>query len=88
MTGETFDPDGAASPMHRHGGWPRMRLAARTLFALLLGGVAVLGSIFVFRQGLLPLIDAWFQPDAGTLSAIRRIGILLAAVAGYWGYVR
>lgn len=65
-----------------------MRLAARTLFALLLGGVAVLGSIFVFRQGLLPLIDAWFQPDAGTLSAIRRIGILLAAVAGYWGYVR
>lgn len=65
-----------------------MRLAARTLFALLLGGVAVLGAIFAFRQGLLPLIDAWFQPDAGTLSAIRRIGILLFAVAGYWAYVR
>ena len=68
--------------------WPRLRLAARTLLALLLGGLAVLGSIFAFRQGLLPLIDAWLQPDAGTLSAIRRIGILLAAVAGYWVYVR
>lgn len=36
----------------------------------------------------MPLIDAWLQPDAGTLSAIRRIGILLAAVTGYWAYVR
>jgi membrane protease YdiL (CAAX protease family) len=88
MAGETLDPDSTTSSMHGRRSWPRMRLAARTLFALLLGGVAVLGAIFAFRQGLLPLIDALFQPDAGTLSAIRRIGILLAAVTGYWAYVR
>ncbi|HSD15744.1 MAG TPA: type II CAAX endopeptidase family protein [Thermomonas sp.] len=88
MADQTLEPNSSTSPMHGQRDWPRMRLAARTLFALLLGGAAVLGSIFAFRQGLLPLIDAWLQPDAGTLSAIRRIGILLAAVAGYGTYVR
>lgn len=65
----------------------RLRAAARTLGALLLGGVAVLGSIFIFRQGLLPLIDSIFHPGPRGLSAIRRAGILLAAMAGYWAYV-
>jgi hypothetical protein len=33
-----------------------MRVAGQMLGSLLLGGVAILGSIFIFRQGLLPLI--------------------------------
>lgn len=65
----------------------RLRVTARTLVSLLLGGVAVLGSIFAFRQGLLPLIDALFQPGPELLSAFRRTGILLAAIGGYWAFV-
>jgi hypothetical protein len=65
-----------------------MRVAGRTLGSLLLGGVAILGSVLVFRQGLLPLIDAVFQLGPEWLSAFRRAGIFLAALTGYWAYVR
>lgn len=65
----------------------RLRVAARMLGSLLLGGVAVLGSMFFFRQGVLPLIDTMFQPGPEWLSAFRRAGILLAAMTGYWAYV-
>lgn len=64
-----------------------MRSTARMLGSLLLGGIAVLGSVVVFRQGLLPLIDAAFQPVPEWLSGIRRAGILLSALAGYWAYM-
>lgn len=66
----------------------RFHLAARGLGSLLLGTAAVLGSIFIFRQGLLPLVERAFHPGPEWLSAVRRAGILLAAVMGYWGYVR
>jgi membrane protease YdiL (CAAX protease family) len=59
----------------------------RMLGSLLLGGVAILGSILVFRQGLLPLVEAVFQPRPELLSVFRRAGILLTAVAGYWAFV-
>jgi len=65
----------------------RMRIAGRMLGSLLLGGMATLGSVALFRQGLLPLIDAVFQPGPEWLSLFRRAGIFLAAVAGYWAYV-
>jgi CAAX protease family protein len=65
----------------------RARVAGRTLVSLLLGGVAVLGSILVLRQGLLPLIEAVFRLGPDWLSVFRRVGILLAAVGGYWAYV-
>jgi hypothetical protein len=48
----------------------------------------VLGAVLIFRQGLLPLIDAGFRPGDAWLSAIRRVGILLTAVTAYWLYVR
>jgi membrane protease YdiL (CAAX protease family) len=64
-----------------------MRATARMLGSLLLGWIAVLGSILVFRQGLLPLVDAVFQPASEWLSAFRRAGILLSALVGYWAYV-
>src|SRR5262245_54364341 len=65
----------------------RMHVAGRTLVSLLLGGMAVLGSILVFRQGLLPLIEAAFHLEPEWLSVFRRVGILLTAVGGYWAYV-
>lgn len=66
----------------------RLRVASRALGSLLLGGVAVLGPIVVFRQGLLPLLDAALHPGPEWLSALRRAGIVLSALAGYWAYVR
>ena len=65
----------------------RMRVAGRMLVSLLLGGVAILGSILVFRQGLLPLIEAAFHPGPELLSVFRRVGILLTSVTGYWAFV-
>src|SRR6185503_12835641 len=65
----------------------RMRVAGRMLGSLLLGGVAILGSILIFRQGLLPLSEAVFHPGPEWLSVFRRAGILLTAVGGYWAYV-
>ena len=65
----------------------RMRVAGQMLGSLLLGGVAILGSILVFRQGLLPLIEAAFHPGPELLSVFRRVGILLTAVTGYWAFV-
>ena len=65
----------------------RLRVAGRMLGSLLLGGVAVLGSILLFRKGLLPLIDTTFHPGPAWLSVFRRVGILLTAVGGYWAFV-
>jgi membrane protease YdiL (CAAX protease family) len=65
-----------------------MRIAGRSLGSLLLGGVAVLGSILIFRKGLLPLIEGAFHPGPELLSVFRRIGIPLSAVASYWAFVR
>jgi len=65
----------------------RTHVAGRTVVSLLLGGVAILGSILVFRQGLLPLIEAAFHLGPEWLSVFRRAGILLTAVGSYWAYV-
>ncbi|HTU68349.1 MAG TPA: hypothetical protein VMF52_20570 [Steroidobacteraceae bacterium] len=64
-----------------------MRVAGRLLGSLLLGGLAILGSILVFRKGLLPLIEAAFHPGPELLSVVRPTGIFLTAVAGYWAFV-
>ena len=87
MSSERLDP--SRTPSVAPGGIARqrMRVAGRTLGSLLLGGAAVLGSVLVFRQGLLPLIEAVFQPGPELLSGLRRAGILLSAMAGYWAYV-
>lgn len=66
----------------------RLRVASRALGSLLLGALAIMGAVLLFRQGLLPLIDAIFQPGTEWLSAFRRVGILLVAVTAYWLYVR
>lgn len=66
----------------------RWRKPAGALVSLLLGAIAILGAVLLFRQGLLPLIDTLFNPGPQWLSAFRRAGILLSAVAAYWAYVR
>jgi uncharacterized protein len=64
-----------------------MRVVGQMLGSLLLGGVAILGSMLIFRQGLLPLIEAAFHPGPELLSVFRRVGILFTAVTGYWAFV-
>lgn len=59
----------------------------RTLVSLLLGGAAILGPILLFRQGVLPLIETAFHLAPEWLSVVRRAGIFVAAVGGYWAYV-
>jgi membrane protease YdiL (CAAX protease family) len=87
MAPERVDPRSAVPKTPGGIAQQRMRVAGRMFGSLLLGGVATLGSIVLFRQGLLPQIDAVFQPGPEWLSALRRTGIILAAVAGYWAYV-
>lgn len=58
------------------------------LGSLALGWVAVSGSVLLIAKGLVPLIDRVFHPGADWLSAIRRVCVLLGAIAGYWAYVR
>ena len=80
-------PTGHALPAAARGtAWRHLRVSARTLGSLLVGGISVLGSIFLFRQGLLTLIDTTFRPSPEWLSALRRAGILVFAIAGYWAY--
>jgi uncharacterized protein len=89
---ETDSPEGIATnhavPMATENiARRRMRVAGRLLGSLLLGGVAILGSILIFRRGLLPLIEAVFHPEPELLSVFRRTGILLTAAASYWAFV-
>jgi hypothetical protein len=49
--------------------------------------VEILGSIFIFRRGVLTLIEAVFHPEPELLSVLRRTGILVTAVAGFWAFV-
>lgn len=48
----------------------------------------VLGAVAAVRLGLVPLIDLAFRPGPEWLSVFRRVGIVLAALAAYWAYVR
>ena len=79
---------GAATASTETAAGRHLRAIGGVLWALLLGGAAVLGAMFAFRQGLLPGIEAMFQPGSGALSGIRRAGIFLAAMLGYRAYVR
>ena len=65
----------------------RMRVAGQLIGSLLLGGAAILGSMLVFRKGLLPLVEVVFHLGPDALSVVRRTGILLTAVGGYWVFV-
>ena len=87
MSSERVDTSRTLSLASGNIGRRHLRVAGRMLGSLMLGGVAILGSILIFRQGLLPLIEAVFHPGPELLSVFRRAGILLTAVAGYWAFV-
>ena len=87
MSSDRFDPSRTLPAEPEGIARQRMRVTLRTLGSLLLGGVAIMGSVLVFRQGLLPLIDKVFQPGPAWLSVFRRTGISLVAMTGYWAYV-
>ena len=84
---ERVDPNATPSVTSEGIARRRLRVTVRMLGSVLLGGVAILGSVLVFRQGFLPLVDAAFHPGPEWLSAFRRAGILLSALVGYWAYV-
>lgn len=65
----------------------RLRATGRALVALMLGGLAVVGAIAAFRQGLLPVVETTFQLSPETLSIVRRLGITVSAIGAYWAYV-
>jgi len=87
MASDRFDPSRTLPAESEGIARQRIRVTLRMLGSLLLGGVAIMGSVLVFRQGLLPLIDTVFQPGPARLSVFRRAGIILVAMTGYWAYV-
>ena len=87
MPSEHVDPSRTHTSAPRSIAWRRLRATAWMLGSLLLGWVAVWGSVLVVGKGLVPLIDTVLQPESDWLSAIRRTSIFLAATVGYWAYV-
>lgn len=87
MSFKRTDP-GSILPAKALGTRQRMRLVFRTLGSLLLGWVAIWGSVLVVGKGLVPLVDTLFHPGADLLSFFRRSCIFLAVIASYWAYVR
>jgi membrane protease YdiL (CAAX protease family) len=87
---QSRDSEDSAQPPVSPGGWLRegLRRLGRTVGSLLLGGAAVLGAMFAFRQGALPLIESALGLDAAAVSAVRRVGLLCAALLAYWAFVR
>lgn len=85
---EGLGPNRSSAQAAGKGARSRLRAVGKLLVSLLLGGLAVLGSMTAFRLGLLPLIESAFQPGPSALSAIRRAGLISTALAGYWTFVR
>lgn len=77
-----------APPVHAIGRTRMVtRVVLRTSLSLLLGAIAVFGAMALIRQGLVPLVDTLFHPGPADLSVVRRIGIFVATLGGYWAYV-
>ncbi|MGO4221269.1 lysostaphin resistance A-like protein [Lysobacter sp. TAF61] len=64
------------------------RAAGQALLKLALALAAVVGCMTLYRSVLLPAQVALFQPAEATTGVLRRAGILLSALLGYWAYVR
>ena len=48
----------------------------------------LVGAVLLFRQWLLPVLQALLGLDAVATSLLRRAGVFLCAVLAYWAYVR
>lgn len=57
------------------------------LLKLFIAALFIGGAIALFRFGLLPLLGKLLSLGESELAAVRRGGILLCLLLGYWGYV-
>jgi membrane protease YdiL (CAAX protease family) len=64
------------------------RAAGQALLKLVLALAAVVGSMTLYRLALLPALVALFHPGEAATGVLRRVGILMFALLGYWAYVR
>jgi len=62
----------------------KWRVAALAIGKMLLVLAAIIAAVQVFRLLLLPQIQSAFHLDDPGTSAVRRIGILVAAILAYW----
>lgn len=88
MTTERCDTTPPPSQTHVVPRRRRPGESLRALLLLLVGGAMLLAGVAAVRQGLVPLVDAVFHPGAAWLSVVRRVGIVVTALTGYWAYVR
>jgi CAAX protease family protein len=65
-----------------------MRAGAQVFLRLMLALAAVIGSVALVRLLVVPGLQGALHLGDTTTSVLRRGGILLAALAAYWGYVR
>ncbi|HEY5851830.1 MAG TPA: CPBP family intramembrane glutamic endopeptidase [Lysobacter sp.] len=66
----------------------RGRAAGQALLKIALALAAVVGSMTLYRLALLPALVALFHPAEAATGVLRRVGILMFALLGYWAYVR
>src|SRR5205085_6427712 len=62
--------------------------AKQAFLRLLMAYAVFLAAVQFFRLLLLPAIQYVFHPGDAVTSLVRRAGIVLFAVLGYWAYVR
>jgi uncharacterized protein len=62
----------------------KWRVAALAVAKMVLVLAAFIGAVQAFRLLLLPEIQSAFHLDDASTSAVRRVGILMAAVLAYW----
>jgi uncharacterized protein len=63
-------------------------VARKALVRLLLAFAILIGAVQLFRLLLLPGIQSVFHPGDDVTSGLRRAGVMLFALLGYWAYVR
>lgn len=64
-----------------------LRQLRAVLLKMLVAALFIGGAIALFRFGLLPLLGKLLSLGEGELAALRRGGILVCLLLGYWGYV-
>lgn len=87
MSHEYPNPDPVLPAIVEGNGRRHVRLVFRMLGSLLLGWMAIWGSVVIVGKGLVPLVDTLFHPGPDVLSVFRRSCIFLAVIAAYWAYV-
>lgn len=64
------------------------RRVCRVVLHLFIAFGLLVGAVLLFRQWLLPALQALLGLDAVAASVLRRAGVFLCALLAYWAYVR